>query len=46
MRMIKSRRMWWACSTHGREEKCIESSGRKLEEKRLLGRPRHGLEDI
>jgi hypothetical protein len=29
IRVIVSRRMRWACSTHGRDEKCIQNFGRK-----------------
>jgi hypothetical protein len=34
-----------ACSTRGRDEKCIKTWVRKTERKRLLGRPRRGEED-
>jgi hypothetical protein len=29
IRVIKSRRMRWACSTYGRDEECIRNYGRK-----------------
>jgi hypothetical protein len=42
IRGIEQRRMRWggACSTHGRDEKCIQSEGN-----RPLGRPRRRWED-
>jgi hypothetical protein len=35
----------WVCSTYGEQERCIEGLGRRLEGRRLLGRPRHRCED-
>jgi hypothetical protein len=45
--MIKSRRMRYggACSTHGRDEKCIYILVGKSEGKRSLGTPRRGWEN-
>jgi len=37
--------MGGACSTHGRDEKRIQTFGRKPEGKRPLGRPRCSWED-
>jgi len=37
--------MGGACSTYGREERCIHGFGGIPEGKRTLGRPRSGLED-
>jgi hypothetical protein len=37
--------MDWACSTHGRDEKCIQYFGWKTERKRLFGRHRSRWED-
>jgi hypothetical protein len=42
-RIIKSGRMRWV--EYARDEKCIQSLVRNPEGKRLLGTPRHRLED-
>jgi len=35
----------WRCNTRGRDEKCINTSGRKTEGKKPLRRPRHRWKD-
>jgi hypothetical protein len=36
IKMIKSRRMKWACSMHGAYEKCVKNFGWKAEGERSL----------
>jgi hypothetical protein len=43
IRVIKSKRMGWACSMYGGEERCIQSFGGP-EGKQPLGRPRRRYE--
>jgi hypothetical protein len=45
IRIIKSRRMRWACSTNGEKRNAYRILVGKPEEKRPLGRPRHRSED-
>jgi hypothetical protein len=42
---VKDVEVGGTCSTHGRDEKCIQYLGWKTEGKRLLGRPKRRWKD-